>query len=342
MIVREFSEGDSEAWDAFVNTSDEATFFHRAGWRKVIQDSFGHACPFLIAETDGGIDGVLPLVEIKSFLFGHALISNGYSVCGGPIARSEEARQALTEEAIKRLKQSGADYLEFRCPEKEAAGWATKRDLYAAFSWVIEEDEGANLKQIPRKQRAVLRKALKNELRVEFDESIDTLYPLYALSVRNLGTPVFSRKYFENLHREFGGDCRIVSVYAPDGQPLSSVMNFYFKDQVLPFYTGAHPLARRLGASDVQYWYTMRDAVQRGLKVFDFGRSKVGTGPFNFKKNWGFKPEPLTHQFYLPDGGDLPNVNPTNPKYRLFIEVWKRLPLPIANTIGPWIVRGIG
>lgn len=342
MIIREFTDADHARWDAFVDTCDDATFFHRAGWRQVIQDSFGHTCPFLIAEDNDEIVGVLPLVEIKSFLFGHALISNGYSVCGGPIATVPAARAALTEEAVRRFKQSGADYLEYRCPSEEEPNWATKNDLYAGFSWTIEEDEDANLKQIPRKQRAVLRKALKNELRVEFEPTVDTLYPLYALSVRNLGTPVFSKKYFQNLNRVFGEDCRIVSVYGQDGTPLSSVMNFYFKDQVLPFYTGANPLARRLGASDIQYWHTMRDAVQRGFSVFDFGRSKVGTGPYKFKKNWGFEPQPLTHQFYLPAGGSLPNVNPTNPKYRLFINIWKRLPLPIANTIGPWVVRGIG
>lgn len=342
MNIREFSEGDAERWDAFVDNHAEATFFHRAGWRDVITESFGHSCPFLIAEDGGKIVGVLPLVEIKSFLFGHALISNGYSVCGGPVAADDAIREALTKEAINLLDQSGADYLEYRCPATEEPDWASKSDLYAGFSWTIEEDEEANLKQIPRKQRAVLRKALKNDLTVRVDESIDTLYGLYALSVRNLGTPVFGRKYFENLHRLFGENCRIFSVYAADGTPLSSVMNFYFKDQVLPFYTGANPMARKLGASDIQYWHTMRDAVQRGLKVFDFGRSKVGTGPYNFKKNWGFKPEPLTHQFYLPEGNEMPNVNPTNPKYKLFIEVWKRLPLPVANALGPWIVRGVG
>lgn len=342
MIIREFTEDDTANWEQFVDSCGDATFFHRAGWRKVIQNSFGHACPFLLAEDDGQIVGILPLVEIRSFLFGHALISNGYSVCGGPIANDQKVRSALTQEAIARFKESGADYLEYRCPTTQEENWATKSDLYAGFSWVIEEDEEANLKQIPRKQRAVLRKALKHNLTVKFEESIETLYPLYALSVRNLGTPVFSKKYFENLNQVFGDDCRIVSVYGADGQPLSSVMNFYFKDQVLPFYTGAHPLARRLGASDVQYWHTMRHAVENGFKVFDFGRSKVGTGPYKFKKNWGFEPHPLTHQFYLKEGGEMPNVNPTNPKYRLFIEVWKRLPLPIANVIGPWVVRGIG
>lgn len=342
MIVRTFLEEDTARWDAFVDSCPEATFFHRAGWRQVIRNSFGHDCPFLLAEDEGEITGILPLVEIKSFLFGHALISNGYSVCGGPIALNDEARNALTQAAISRFTQSGADYLEYRCPPTPEYGWATKNDLYAGFAWTIERDEDANLKQIPRKQRAVLRKALKNNLIAKFDDTIETLYPLYALSVRNLGTPVFSKKYFQNLYQMFGDDCRIVSVYSADGTPLSSVMNFYFKDQVLPFYTGAAPLARRLGASDVQYWFTMRHAVENGYKVFDFGRSKVDTGPYKFKKNWGFDPQPLTHQFYLKDGGEMPNVNPTNPKYRLFIEVWKRLPLPIANLMGPWIVRGIG
>lgn len=342
MDIKEFQASDKQRWDDFVESNEHATFFHRAGWRNVIQSSFGHTCPYLYAESGGEIVGVLPLVEVKSLLFGHALISNGYSVCGGPAAISEDVCAALTSKAIEIFNETGASYIEYRSSNRLEEGWATQDSLYAGFSRPIEAEEDACLKQIPRKQRAVLRKALKGQLSVHFQDTVDDLYQLYALSVRNLGTPVFTKKYFRNLFDEFGDDCRVLTVSSEDGTPLSSVLNFYFKDAVLPFYTGAAPLARRVGASDLQYWHTMRDAVAHGYTVFDFGRSKVGTGPYSFKKNWGFTPEPLSHQYYLKSGRDLPNVNPTNPKYRLFIEVWKRLPLPIANLIGPVVSRGIG
>jgi FemAB-related protein (PEP-CTERM system-associated) len=282
----------------------------------------------------------MPLVETKSLFFGHALISNGYSVAGGPAVVDDGARAALYAAAERLLVESGADYLEVRCPAKPHPEWARRDNLYAGFSGPLPADEAANLKQIPRKQRAVVRKAIDSTLTWTIDPTVDDLWPLYALSVRNLGTPVFAKDYFANLLAVFAPACDVLTV-RQDGQPMASVLNFYFKNRVLPFYTGSMPAARRLGANDLMYWRLMRHAVARGCDVFDFGRSKVDTGPYDFKRNWGFAPEPLIHQFKTKTGLPLPDVNPTNPKYQLMIAAWKRLPLPVANLLGPLIVRNI-
>src|SRR5262249_43190313 len=151
------------------------------------------------------------------------------------------------------------------------------------------------LKQIPRKQRAVVRKAIESPLVDRIDEDPTNFYRLYSLSMRNLGTPVFSRRYIETLLAVFGEDADILTVYQ-DERPLSSVLNFYFRDRVMPFYTGADPEARRVGAADLMYYRVMRRAVERGCRTFDFGRSKLGTGPYAFKKNWGFEPRPVIHE----------------------------------------------
>ncbi|MCB2106399.1 MAG: FemAB family PEP-CTERM system-associated protein [Rhodobacteraceae bacterium] len=340
VTINRLTDAEHAAWDAFVDRSAEGTFFHRAGWQTVVQRSFGHATHFLFAERGGAIVGVMPIVETKSFLFGHALISNGYSVAGGPIADDEAARQALTDEALRILESSGAFYLEVRCPVRPIQGWLTRDNLYAGFSRGLPEDEAENLKQIPRKQRAVVRKAIDSALTYTIDTNVDDLWDLYAVSVRNLGTPVFGKKYFANLLKVFGPACDVLTIRS-DGKPVASVLNFYFKNSVMPFYTGSMPRARRLGANDLMYWKLMRHAVAKGLNTFDFGRSKVGTGPYDFKKNWGFSPVPLIHQFMTKPGTGMPDINPTNPKYRLFIKIWRKLPLPIANRLGPLIVRNI-
>ncbi|MDH5748088.1 MAG: FemAB family PEP-CTERM system-associated protein, partial [Rhodospirillales bacterium] len=226
-------------------------------------------------------------------------------------------------------------------PSRPHPDWKRKEGLYATFERPIEADEVANLKQIPRKQRAVVRKALKSELTFSIDTEVADFFNLFALSVRNLGTPVFARKYFEELVRVFGDDCDILTVRL-NGRPVSSVLNFYFRDRVMPYYTGSNPEARKIGANDFMYWCLMRHAVARGHDIFDFGRSKLGTGPYSFKTNWGFEPRPVIHEFRMRDGIPMPDVNPNNPKYRLMISVWKKLPLPVANFIGPYIGRQVG
>lgn len=330
------------AWEKFVASCPEATFFHKAGWRRVIEKSFGQRAYFLYAESAGEIQGVLPLIHVKSLLFGSGLISTAFTVGGGTAALNDAARHALDRHAQHLCGKLGAGYIEYRGVDYVPEGWAHRNDLYYSFCWDIAPKEEDNLKQIPRKQRAVVRKALEADLGCDIETSVDNFFALFSASVHRLGTPVQSKKYFTNLLQEFGPDgCDILTITA-NGQPMSSVLSFYFRDSVLPYFTGGAIAARQYGANDLMYWRLMRRAYERGYKVFDFGRSKAGTGPYSFKKNWGFTPTPITHAYYLPDGGDLPNTNPTNPKYELMIKAWRRMPLALANMIGPFIIRGIG
>ncbi len=152
---------------------------------------------------------------------------------------------------------------------------------------------------------------------------------------------MFSRKYFEIL-KYFADRCEILTVTHEGKKVVCAVMNFYFRNEVLPYYGGGGEGARDLKGNDFMYWEVMRRAAERGLGIFDYGRSKVGTGSFHFKKNWGFEPIPLHYQYHLVNARSIPDVNPMNPKYKLFIDAWKRLPLPIANRIGPILSRNLG
>lgn len=346
VVVRQLTEAAAPAWDRFAEQHEQGTFFHRSAWSSVLSRAFRHTSLHAYTERDGAITGVLPLMHVKSALFGNTLISAPFCVYGGPLCADDESREALDEYARTQLVKTGADAVEYRFRDFPAdydapADWKAKDDLYVTFRKNIVADDAANLKAIPRKQRAMVRKAIDNGLTSRADQDVDRLHSIYAHSVRNLGTPVFSRRYFRTLREVFRDRMDVVTVYNKD-KPIASVLNFYDRGEVLPYYGGGLQEARPVAGNDFMYWEVIRLAAAKGCTGFDFGRSKIGTGAFSFKKNWGFTPQPLFHRFKLKPGASVPDHNPLNPKYRLFIAAWKRLPLPIANTIGPMIVRGVG
>jgi len=341
VTVKPLTLVDRARWDAFVMATPAATFCHRAGWQSVIERAFGHRTHFVYAERDGTITGILPLTEIRSRLFGHSLVSNAFAVYGGPVATDDGSRDALIAYASKLMDSTGANNVEFRSITASCPGWTVKEGLYVTFRREISADHEKNLNAIPRKQRAVIRKGITNELTARAGHDVRTLHRIYAESVRNLGTPVFPRRYFALLCEEFGDDAEIL-VVEDAGVPIAAVLSFYFRDEVQPYYGGGTPAARSRAGNDILYWEVMRRAADRGCRIFDFGRSKIDTGAYSFKKNWGFEPTPLNYEFRLRPGDTIPDVNPLNPKYRMMIAAWKRLPLPVANLLGPLLVRNLG
>ena len=341
VAVRRADPSDRARWDAFVERCPEATFFHRAGWQEILESVFRHRTFYLLAERDGGVVGVLPLAEVKSWIFGHALVSLPFCVYGG-VAATEPAAVPVLHAAARALAgELGVDHLELRNRTAREPGWP-RQDLYVTFRKEILPDVEANMLAIPRKQRAMVRKGIQRGLRSEIDASADRLFALYADNVHRHGTPALPKRYFAALQRVFGRDVEVLTVLDPGGAPVSSVLSFYFRDEVLPYYAGDAVAARELAANDFKYWELLRRACERGLRVFDYGRSKRDTGSFDFKKNWGFAPEPLHYEFVLRRGDAIPQHNPSNPRYRGMIAVWQRLPISVANAIGPYIVRNLG
>lgn len=339
-MIKTLDAANYAHWDEFVQNNSEATFFHLSGWKAVIEQAFGHKTYFLYAENEGGITGILPLVHVKSLLFGNTLVSTAFCVYGGIVANDVEAYDALDKEACRLAQELGVDALEMRHREQKHPERPYKK-LYVTFRKGLDPEVEKNMLAIPRKQRAMVRKGMDAGLVSVIDEGVERLHQAYSESVRNLGTPVFSKKYFQLLKEVFGGQCEVLSI-EHNGQLIASVMNFYFKDEVLPYYGGGTELARNLKGNDFMYWEVMRRAVEKGVKIFDFGRSKEGTGSYSFKKNWGFVPEPLFYEFYLVKATELPDINPLNPKYQLFIAAWKRLPLPVSQFIGPFLSKDLG
>ena len=335
---------DAIAWDDFVMYHPESTFFHRFGWSNILTTSFGHRSFFLLAERDRQICGILPLAEVKTLLFGHALVSLPFAVYGGPIATDATTLQGLADAALALQRERGVPVCEIRSRTPLALDpnqFITPEPLYFTFRKALPLREEDALNLIARKQRAVVRKAIEHGLASQIERTVEPFFALYAESLHHLGTPVFSRRYVAALLNQFGKDVEMLTV-KHGTQPICAVLSFQFKSEIIPYYAGGGVVARHLGGHDFMYWALMRHAISKGLSQFDFGRSKAGTGAFAFKKNWGFAPEPLSYQFALAPGAKIPDNNPLNPKYRRLIALWRRLPRSVVNRFGPSIIRGLG
>jgi FemAB-related protein (PEP-CTERM system-associated) len=339
--VRGFGSDDTARWEDFIHHCPEATFFHRIGWKNVIEESFGHKTHYVLAERDGRIVGVLPLAEVRSLLFGSALVSLPFCAYGGVAAVETEAVTALHAHARQLGENLGVAHLELRDRASREPSWP-QQDLYVTFRRAILPEPDDNLAAIPRKQRAMVRKGVARGLSSRIDADPNRFFELYADNMHRHGTPPLAKRYFEALHRTFGRDCEVLTVTDPGGKPVSSVLSFYFRDEVLPYYAGDVDAARELAANDFKYWELLRRACERGLRIFDFGRSKRGTGAFAFKKNWGLEPMPLAYEYCLYRRERIPEHNPLNPKYRVLMALWRHLPIPVANLVGPHLVKGLG
>ncbi len=338
------------AWDAYVGRAEGATFFHLSSWQDILERVFRHPTHYLYTTADdspdGPITGVLPLAHVRSWLFGGALTSLPFGVYGGVVAADDASAAALMQQAETLGGQLRVPHLELRHLQQRCPQWP-QQDLYVTFRKPILPEEEANMLAIPRKQRAMVRKGIKNGLRSVIDTEaggpgVQRFFDLYADNVHRHGTPALPRAYFQALLQAFGSAVEVLTVEDAQGRPVSSVLSFYFRNEVLPYYAGDALAARDLAANDFKYWELMRRACARGIGVFDYGRSKRGTGSFDFKKNWGFEPQPLHYEYRLFTRDAIPQHNPNNPKYKLLIEAWRRMPLALANRLGPHLVRSLG
>lgn len=339
-------QADAAGWDEFVAAHPDATPFHSRAWCQAVAAATGHRFePILSRDAAGRVRGLLPLHHIRSRLFGDALVSSGFAVGGGILAQDGAVAELLADSAADVARARGVPSVELRGgPLPEGEGWRAEEGVYAGFARDLAASDDAELLAIPRKHRAEVRKALASDLTVTTGRGEDERhdhYRVYATSVRNLGTPVFPRALFDAVLDAFGEDADIVTVRR-GGRAVASVLSLYWRGTVMPYWGGGLAEARGLRANELMYFALMRHARERGCTRFDFGRSKIGTGPFAYKKNWGFAPHPLTYARWLAPGQAPRDTNPTSAKYRMQVALWKKLPLWAANRIGPVIARGLG
>lgn len=335
--ISSLSSEKARAWDRYIGLSPNGTFFHLSGWMKVLKNTFGYEPCYLYAESDNEIYGVLPLFYLNNFLSGKTLVSLPFGVYGGICADDEYVEGCLLEEAKKLIKEKGAKYLELRHlkPVKDMP----VKDLYETFIKELPKDKNECLNQLPRKTRAATRKSISFGLETEFGTHLlKDFYNIYAISVRNLGSPVFPYKYLTLLTKEFKDNILVMNVKYK-GKAIASVFTFIYKDTVIPYYAGSLPQYFKIQPNNFMYLKLMEWGVENGYRYFDFGRSKKGTGSHHFKVLHGFEPKPLYYQYYLNSIDKIPDISPKNKKLELVINAWKKLPVWLTRLIGPEISK---
>ncbi len=330
---------------AFLADHAGTTPFHQPEWINAVAKGTGNRALALVAERGEAICAYLPLNEVRSPIFGAVLASSGFAVGGGLLTvgcDGDTIFAAVEELALRR----SCPAIELRGGEMPEAreGWELKTDSHCGFIRALAASDEEELLGIPRKQRAEVRKGLEQDLTIEIGSSPKDRaahYAVYSQSVRNLGTPVFPRALFDAVLDGFGAAVDILTVRHL-GEPVASVLSLYHRGAVMPYWGGGTLAARRLRANDRMYFELMRHARARGCSSFDFGRSKTHSGAYDFKRNWGFEPQPLSYVTWTAPGCARRDADPTSARHAAQIALWRRLPLPLANFLGPMIAKGLG
>jgi FemAB-related protein (PEP-CTERM system-associated) len=339
---------DGTAWDAYVSAHPEAFGSHEWAWRDVFERVFGHACHYLAARTEtGAIAGVLPIVEIRSFLFGRSMTSLPFLNFGGVLASSPLAARQLLESAGDLARSRGCPHVEFRHISRIFTDLPCRQHkvtmrLGLRSAGASAPASGNLWDRIDRKARNQVRKAQKSNLTVDRggSELVPDFYQVFARNMRDLGTPVYPAGLFDAVIRQFPGRARIIVVRL-EGKPVAAGLTIRTRDMVeIPWASSIRDY-NHLCPNHLLYWHALETAAAEGAAVFDFGRSTPGEGTFRFKEQWGAAPVPLHWEYWLASGAKVPDHSPKNPKLRLAIGAWKKLPVPVANLIGPRVVRGI-
>jgi serine/alanine adding enzyme len=327
-------------WDEFVAATDSATIYHRHAWRDIIHAVFGHETYYLAARTPGGaISGILPLVRLRSFLFGDFLVSLPYFNYGGVVAGSAAARDALLDAAIAVARERNCQHVELRQRELLPQGWPARVDKVAMVLPLPETPEDL-WKSLPSKVRSDARRPARHGITCEFGggELVQDFYAVFCANMRDLGTPVYPRAFFQAILTAFPGSASLVVARLAGRAVAAGFVLEHAGGMEIPWASSLRRF-NKFGANMYMYGSLLERAVARGCRTFDFGRSTIDSGTYLFKRQWGAKPRQLYWNYWLRDGGELPRLRPDNPKFRLAVAAWRCLPLALANRIGPRVVR---
>ncbi len=329
---------DSSAWDAYVEAHPGGTVFHAQAWQDILVKTFGAPYRHIAVEETGKLRGVVSLYAIRGLTGKKNLYSLPYTAYGGMLCDGPETALQLREACLEAARAEGAGMVSLRNTIETGLD-LPGTDLNVQFAKPLGATEADCLESIPRKSRATVRKAMANHgLTYVVNRDYDLLWHLHAVNLKKLGTPVFPKKYFRVIMERMGDQADILFVMH-QGRAVCGVMTFYFKDVCNPYFSGSLPESNPTGANNYMYYALMCHGLKRGCKTFDFGKSRRGSGSFDFKKNMGFEPRALPFQYLFHTSHALPSLNPSNPKLALFIKAWSRQPLWTSKIAGPLVNR---
>lgn len=342
-MIRLFEERDTERWNTYVREADKSSCYHLICWKNVIKKSFGHKTYYLLSEdSNNEITGILPLVHLKSFLFGNFLVSLPYFNYGGILCKNDEIQKRLLKEAIQIAQRGNAQHLELRHDTQISEKLPVKT---AKVSMRLELPENTEelWNSFPTKLRSQIQRPSKEGMysTIGREEELHSFYKVFSINMRDLGTPVYSKSFFKNILEEFQETTWICTVYTKDKQPVASGFLLGFKEIIEIPWASSLRAYNRYSPNMLLYWSSVKFACEKGYKVFDFGRSTPNEGTYRFKEQWGAKPVQLYWYYWIRNGGTVPELNPGNPKYSTAITIWKKLPVSMTRIIGPSIVKNL-
>jgi len=333
---------DQSRWDDFVKRSPDATLYHQIGWKDVVERSFGHKGYYWFAEDSAGnIKGILPVIHLKSFFFGSFMVSLPYFNYGGICAEDNAARFELLDAAVVGAKRAGAEHIEFRQQTQLCADLPVKT-AKVSMRLDLPASADALFQSFDAKLRSQVRRPTKEgmEARIGGIEELDSFYGVFSENMRDLGTPVYAKSFFNNILLAFPGTSWICTVYK-GSVPVASGFLVGFREMLEIPWASSLSGYKRFSPNMLLYWTVLKFACDRSFKTFDFGRSTPDEGTYRFKEQWGAKPVPLYWHYWISKGGTLPELSPKNPKYRLAIAMWKKLPVSVTKIVGPSVVRNL-
>ena len=338
MMVEEIETKDEAAWDRFVLEEAGGTLFHTIGWKRLVQSHCRYRPLYLAARSSEGIEGVLPLFLVSHRGFGRKLVSVPHAVLGGVCARSEQAAECLVQRAVEETRRLKCDYLELRGLSEHPGEWVVDR-RYAAFHLRLDPDPDRVWRGMRKSHRRAVAKAQTRGLAVELDsDGIRRFSSFYARDQRNFGTPTLGRSWIHDLvsiFPEYHSIARVVF----DDKPIAQFLVRRFRGIVSEVVGNDDPRFREWNPNSLLEWALIQDACLKGYKIYDFGRSLLESGSSLFKIGWGAEPLPLVYQFFRNGSVRLPDTSQTNPKRQRLARTWKRLPMPLADAIGPLVRR---
>lgn len=343
MGIRLYREEDKQRWEAYVAASNSMTAYHQLGWKQVVEASFGHQTYYLLSERrNGKIDGILPMVQLKSLLFGNFFVSLPYFNYGGIRSDTTEVSSLLLKEAIHIARQNGAAHLEIRETAPLDGGLPCKT-AKVSMRLALPASPEVLWNSFPSKLKSQIRKPQKESfsVRIGGEEELDSFYSVFARNMKQLGTPVYPKSFFLQIMRAFPSSASIC-VVRDKREAVAAGFLIGFRDTMeIPWASSLREYNRR-APNMLLYWSVLSFAIERGYRIFDFGRSTKGEGTYQFKMQWGATPVPLYWHYWMRGtSGRLPELNPQNKKYRLAIEIWRRLPLAVTQFLGPRIVGNL-
>lgn len=337
------TNSDKLRWDAFVLSSTYASCYHQTGWKEIIEKTFGHKAFYLMSENQSnGIDGILPLIQLKSRLFGNFLVSLPYVNYGGVCISNQESLDRLLREAELLAKEINVEHIEFRQTEYLCEDLPAKTNK-VTMTLTLPEDPEKLFKSFSSKLRSQIRKPQKEDMVVKIGKfaELENFYAVFSQNMRDLGTPVYALSFFKNILDTFPETSWICTVFSKDGLPVASGFLIGFKEKMEIPWASSLRRYNFLSPNMLLYWSVLKFACERGYRVFDFGRSTPYEGTYRFKEQWGAKPVQLYWHYWLKRGISRPELNPKNPKYQFAIQIWKKLPVPLTRVLGPLIVKNI-